>query len=1075
MSIIDEKLTEQFYDWEQRGRGWKVFDESVALEPPFRPFYGHYLPKAVPLEDGRRHTFLSSLIDYISRRLRTEPGPTLETSAEDQEPEPTAFTRDRLVEIATSLPAKLDIGPEPFAHFLRSLGLCREPVGIEIVSTAGSLRLQFVAGKCDESLLSRQLLAYFPEATFQSREGALKQAWDDCTGEEMLVVEFGLEREFMFQLATGKLDPYVGVFGALSKLESSDLGLFQVLFQPVQKKWADSIVHSVAHDDGRPFFVNQPELLEAAENKVRQPLYATVVRIATKGSTFERALELACDLAGSLRVFAKPQGNELIPLTNERYPFYQHIEDVFCRQSRRSGMLLNSDELVGLVHLPGSVVRSSELERDAGKTKAAPMIARNPTGLLLGSNSHLGESTSIRLTREQRTRHCHMIGVSGTGKSTLLFNLIRQDIQNGEGVAVLDPHGDLVDRILGIIPSQRIQDVVLVDPSDEQYSVGFNILSAHSELEKTLLASDLVSVFQRLSTSWGDQMQSVLQNAIRAFLNSSRGGTLADLRRFLIEPGFRNEFLKSVSDSGVLYYWHKGFAQLTGNKSVGPVLTRLETLLAQKPIEHMVSQPTNRLDFGNIMDSGKIFLAKLPEGLLGKENSYLIGALLISKFQQLAMSRQAKQVAARRDYWMYIDEFANFITPTMAEILSGARKYRIGLTLAHHELHQLHRNSDVASAVMAHPFTRVVFRVGDDDAKKLAEGFTFFEAKDFKNLEAGHAIARVERSNFDFNLSIPLPEQIDEGLAAERREEVIKSSREKYSTPRAEIEAQLLKTWNAEQAEAKSTKSLKSASDKAKTALSNPKESFEEEKSGEISAPANRAAAPDILRKTDLAGFPGTVLPKEDSPGQGAEQKIAEILELANSVDKVVSIPQKDKTSAAPRELGRGSPEHKDIQKQIKDAAEALNFRSIIEHKILDGENYVDVWLERNGDAIACEVSLESPLSWEVDKVAKFIKADLKHVAMVSTNPAQLEKLSRAIENRVGLEASKRIQYYSPSQFIESLRTIEPSVPSMSGQFEIRRGRKVVRKFTNISPKEAAQREEGAIRELRAKMKTKSD
>jgi len=245
-----------------------------------------------------------------------------------------------------------------------------------------------------------------------------------------------------------------------------------------------------------------------------------------------------------------------------------------------------------------------------------------------------------------------------------------------------------------------------------------------------LLASDLVSVFQRLSTSWGDQMQSVLQNAILAFLNSSRGGTLADLRRFLIEPGFRNEFLNSVSDPNILYYWHKGFSHLSGNQSKGPILTRLEMFLSQRPIAHMVSQSENRLDFGEIMDTGKIFLAKLPEGLLGRENSYLLGALLVSKFQQLVMARQAKKVAARRDFWIYIDEFANFITPTMAEILSGARKYRIGLTLAHHELHQLQRNSEVASAVMAHPYTRVVFRVGDDDAKKLAEGFSSFEPSD---------------------------------------------------------------------------------------------------------------------------------------------------------------------------------------------------------------------------------------------------------------------------------------------------------------------------------------------------------
>ncbi len=193
------------------------------------------------------------------------------------------------------------------------------------------------------------------------------------------------------------------------------------------------------------------------KTKSEVPLYAAVVRIAARSETFERALQIAKDMAGSLQVFAQPQGNELIPLTNDDYPFYDHVEDVLRRQSRRSGMLLNSDELTGFVHLPSSAVRSPALERNSGKTKAAPPIVRNVAGLLLGDNAHAGQSVPVKLTPEQRVRHCHIIGASGTGKSTLLFNLIRQDIDNGEGVAVLDPHGDLVDKVLTHHPSTSHQ------------------------------------------------------------------------------------------------------------------------------------------------------------------------------------------------------------------------------------------------------------------------------------------------------------------------------------------------------------------------------------------------------------------------------------------------------------------------------------------------------------------------------------------------------------------------------------------------------------------------------------------
>src|SRR5437660_7725314 len=203
----------------------------------------------------------------------------------------------------------------------------------------------------------------------------------------------------------------------------------------------------------------------------------------------------------------------------------------------------------------------------------------------------------------------------------------------------------------------------------------------------------------------------------------------------------------------------------------------------------MVYQQENRLEFAHMMDNGKIFLAKLSQGLLGQENSYLLGTLLVSKFHQLAMARQAQRISARKDFWLYLDEFHNFITPSMAEILTGARKYRVGLILAHQELRQLQRDSEVASAVISNPYTRICFRLGDDDARKLADGFSFFEARALQNLSTGEAIARVERSDFDFNLSVLPPSEPDEARAQERREQVVTASREKYGTPRAEFEA----------------------------------------------------------------------------------------------------------------------------------------------------------------------------------------------------------------------------------------------------------------------------------------------
>ena len=1045
MSRLDEQLSEQFRAWELRGRGWQVFTEPVAPEPPFRPFNGHYLPAAPPVDDGRRQTFLSSLVQGFSRKLSTEPTPPPLITEPEEEPEPNSLTRGSLVELQTSLPANLNIPKDTFEQFLSNLHLWREPIAFELIGIENRVAAQFVVHSDDAPLVRRQLQAYFPEAIFQATANTLENEWHTCSGEDELVVEFGLAREFMLPLASGKLDPFIGIIGALSELKSSELGLFQVLFQPAREPWSESITRSVTHADGKPFFINTPELAGAAENKISKPLYAAVVRIAVRTDSYERTLQLARDLAGSLRVFAHPHGNELIPLSNKDYPFAEHVEDALCRQSRRSGMLLNSDELIGFVHLPSSSVRSAVFQRESGKTKAAPKTVQQGLGLALGTNTHAGKSVEVRLTPEQRVRHAHVVGASGTGKSTFLFHLIRQDIQNGEGVAVIDPHGDLINGILGCIPAERIGDVVLFDASDETHSVGFNILTAHSDLEKTLLASDLVSIFQRLSASWGDQMASVLQNAILAFLESNRGGTLADLRRLLLDAEFRNEFLTTVRDQDLVYYWRKGFPQLGGNKSIGPVLTRLETFLAPKPVRYIVSQQANRLDFAEIMDTGKIFLAKLSQGQIGKENAFLIGSLLMSKFQQTAMSRQAQDITARKDFWLYLDEFHHFITPSITEIVVGARKYRMGLILAHQELRQLQRDAEVASAVLSNCYTRVVFRVGDDDARKLADGFSSFEARDLQNLEIGHAVCRVERSDYDFNLSVPLQEKMDVTVAKERRQQIIAVSRAKYATPRAEIEAALYRTQVVEP-------ELPRVALKPRAAKPEPSPQ-----------PASPLVIPEPVKPVEVPK------PPEPAPSPIGPNP-SEILPPV-----VVSVPtpsvDRKKVPSPPPDMGKGGEQHKAMQLRIKQAAEMLGFHSVIEKQIAEGQESIDLLLERSDQRIACEISVSTTIDHEVGNVRKCLKAGFSRVAIICTGEDRLRKIAAAVTGSLGPEATAQVGYYEPDQFIAYLKTLPTPQPKDS--VTTRHGYRVKRSTPKLTPEERRQREETARQMMAEAMRPK--
>jgi hypothetical protein len=1029
MPDIHEEFSEQYFRYEKRGRGWHVYDAPVSPEPPFEPFNGYVLAPAI--DDGRRATLGSSFVAGLSRMLSTrQPDPPVLPALPDTEPKPEALVRgERLIELQTILPAKLDIPREAFASFLSNLTPCSEPISFELIGNSEAITTQFAVGAADADFVRRQLISYFPEAVFTPITRALEPFLEG--NEYQAVVEFGLEREFFYPLDHArKTDLFVSLAGTLSELEYHEFALFQVLFKPCRHPWLKSLLRLVTDSSGRALFVNRPELVAFAKEKVAKPLYAAVLRFAAKSDSFDGAWEILRNMAGALGIFADPQGNEFIPLRNDRYPFESHIEDVLLRQSRRTGMLLSADELMGLVHLPSAGVRGAKFRRQVTCSKPAPPIATQADGLILGNNVYGGEIRTVRLNSDQRTQHLHVIGASGTGKSTFLFNCIKQDIESGEGLAVLDPHGDLIDRVLGIIPENRIKDVVLIDPGDEEYSVGFNILSAHSDLEKNLLASDLVSVFQRLSTSWGDQMGSVLNNAILAFLESSQGGTLADLQRFLIEADFRKEFLKTVQDSQVVYYWKKAFPLLTGNKSIGPVLTRLGGFLDRKPVRYMVTQKENRLDFAEIMNTRKIFLGKLAQGLIGNENAYLLGSFFVSKFQQLAMSRQAQAISTRKDFWCYCDEFHNFITPSMAQILTGARKYRFGLILAHQELRQLQRDSEVGSAVLSNPYTRVVFRVGDADARSLENGFSSFAARDLQNLGRGEAIVRVERSDFDFNISVATPNDLSPEHALPRRAAVIAASRNAYAKSRSLIEAELLKRVEGDITGGASIKSAKP-------------------QVIETVSPTPSKAIPCVPQPVTLEKEP----PKYSPP---------EIL-------------KPDPAPKAPTDPGRGGEQHRAIQKRLKEAAENLGFLATTEKPILDKAGSVDLALESPCHRIAVEITITTTIDHEVGNVRKCLRGDFTEVAVISTLDSKLEHMKAAVLGALGAELSLKVGYFLPDQFIDHLRAIteHESVSKPSEAKSKIRGYKVKRSAPKLSKEELRLKEEAAIRILAVAMKRK--
>jgi hypothetical protein len=961
---LAEKLTTNFYAWERRGRGWQVFDYPVELEPPFEPFF-HYLPYRPVIDDGRKKTFFGSLARLFTCESRKPSAPEHDNQEDFNEsyaeiyPE-TFEDHSTLVETRISLPRNQKISPEVTEQFLLNLSYCALPLSLEIIGSSDFTSVQLTCRERDLHQVRQQLKAYFPDASLSEERDFLESLWD--FGKETLVVDFGLSTEFMRPLRVFKnfeIDPLIGIIGSLDNLESGELGILQILFQAARQPWPESILRSVSGSDGRSFFADCPEMLKLAENKVRKPLFAAVIRIVGQSQWEDRALEIAKSLAGGLTQLADPHGNELIPLNNDDYDDYDHVQDVLLRQTRRIGMLLGSEELVSLVHPPSLSVRSEKLVREIKKTKPLPKSALGHR-LILGENVHQGRIETVSLGIEQRLRHMHLIGATGTGKSTLLLNLIVQDIKYGQGLAVLDPHGDLIDQIIGHIPENRFQDVILFDPSDADWPVGFNILSASSDIEKNVLASDLVGLFRRFSTSWGDQMTSVLGNAVLAFLESERGGTLIDLKRFLVENDFRKTYLASVSDPEVIYYWQKEFPLLKGNPQAS-ILTRLNSFLRVKLIRNIVAQRQG-LNFEEILNGKKIFLGKLAQGLIGEENSYLLGALIVSKIQQVAMARQARSHSERQDFFLYIDEFHNFVTPSLASILSGARKYHLGLVLAHQELRQLwNRDTELANSVISNPGTRICFRLGDFDAQKLADGFSYFNAQDLQSLGTGEAVMRLERSEYDFNLRALPPPEVSLEQASRNHERLTLLSREKYAGQREELETSLIRETTTEI-------------------------EIEEEVEPEPVRPALK-----VVKKTET--------PRRERPAPPVEEKLPVAVDLSETKTKSES-------------------QHRYLQTLIKHLAEDKGFKAVIEQPTPDGLGRVDVSLETESLRIACEISVSSTEDQEVKNIEKCLAAGYDAVLLCSPEKKPLEKVRKALGLKLDQFSQKKVFFLQPDELM---------------------------------------------------------
>lgn len=405
--------------------------------------------------------------------------------------------------------------------------------------------------------------------------------------------------------------------------------------------------------------------------------------------------------------------------------------------------------------------------------------------------NYRGVRRKFGIKKDDRRRHMYLVGKTGMGKSTVMENMIIEDIRAGHGVGVIDPHGDLVEKILEFIPANRINDIVYVNPADMDWPIAFNVLESVDEKHKHLVASGLMGVFKKIWPDvWSARMEYIMNNTILALLDYP-GSTMMGIQRMLSDKDYRKKVVDKITDPVVKMFWVEEFAKYNerfASEAIAPIQNKVGQFLSSTMIRNIVSQVKSTIDMREIMDNGKVLLLNLSKGRIGEDNARLLGGMIITKLQISAMERVDIPMEERRDFFLYVDEFQNFANESFANILSEARKYRLDLILAHQYLEQL--DEKVLPAVFGNVGTIVCFRIGAQDAEFMEKEFMpKFEQTDLVNISKFNMYIRLMIDGVasePFSATGLPPLKDDE--KTENMEKIIRSSRERYAKPRAIVE-----------------------------------------------------------------------------------------------------------------------------------------------------------------------------------------------------------------------------------------------------------------------------------------------
>lgn len=665
-------------------------------------------------------------------------------------------------------------------------------VGFEIVCIQGFVNLYASVPVNLIEVVKQAIVSAYPSARIE--EVADYNLFNKAGGISGTIGgELTLKEKFGYPIATYrdiKRDPMQSVLNALSSLDKDDGVGIQFLIRPAREGWrkeASALASgkrkgedsnrggsSLAFWWVRQTFIaltkppednsssdgkssskelssHEQEILNAIDDKTKHSGFETTIRVIVSSNMAQRSQEILANVVASFSLFDAPGKNGF------KWSLAQDIEEFTTAYIMRffpqhhDKNILNSVELATLFHFPQQDdIPTSQLTRQDSKQVDGPRNVPEH-GLLLGYNLFRGAKKPIRLALEDRQRHVYAVGQTGTGKSTFLENLALQDMLMGNGFAFIDPHGDVAEKLLCMVPKERTEDVIYFCPADTDYPLGLNVFEAETDDQKDFVIQEVINVLYKLYDPQrqgiiGPRYEHLFRNAALTVMAGPGGGSFVDIPKLFRDKDYVKHKLQYVTDKNVLDFWQKEMVQAQRSNEFGDVVSwfvsKFGAFLSNSMMRNIIGQTKSSFDMREIMDNKKILIVNLSKGRTGELNSKLLGMIFVMKFQAAAMSRANIDEDDRVDFCLYVDEFQNFSTDSFATIMSEARKYRLNLVVANQFTTQL--TEEIRDAVFGNIGTTVAFRIGQNDVDVLSRYFQpLFDADDLLRIPNRNTIVRT--------------------------------------------------------------------------------------------------------------------------------------------------------------------------------------------------------------------------------------------------------------------------------------------------------------------------------------------